>query len=137
MKKYIAVLLLLVSVSSLLASATFSSGSASLVTGLTPETRVITQAEFEGTEDISIKINQSLIIPLHYQRHSLSNDIGLFFGAADTSVMNVTNGEPNWSNQGMVLDMNLICTGTHVGQTTVDLGEDGQIIKEFTIQVVE
>ena len=141
MKKYIVLLLMLVSVRALLADAMASQAEpiqlSSGIREVAPSMRVITEEEFEGADPITIKLNQSLIIPCHYQRNILSNEISVFFGPDDRSMLNVNPDGVTWSNNGGVLDVNLICTGIKLGQTTVRFGEAGKTIKEFTIQVVE
>lgn len=113
------------------------STSAILMGDATPTMRVITQGEFDGTDPIIIKLNETFIIPLHYERHILANTITTFFGPEDCSVVEVIPGGLNWSNNGMVLDVNLICTGKQLGQTNVHFGEVGQLDQKFNIQVVE
>ena len=136
MKKYVLVLLMLVSVKSLLADdATFRSGFVS--PEATSNMRAVTRGEFDGTDPITVKVNEQLIIPMHYHRCNLSNNISIFFGAVDTSIMNVLPAGVNWSDNGMSLDLNLVCIGMQVGQTTVRFGEGNDVLKELNIQIVE
>ncbi|MCX6958674.1 MAG: hypothetical protein NT164_09090 [Verrucomicrobiae bacterium] len=140
MKKYIIVLLALASVHTLLADTTVSPGSIQLSPSggeAASSMRVITQDEFDEKVPIVINVNQSLIIPIHYQRYVITNTPQIFFGPQDSPLINVSVGGVNWSNNGMTLDLNLVCTGAQVGPTAVRFGEAGQVVKEFNIQVVE
>jgi hypothetical protein len=140
MKNYIVLLLMLVSVHVLLADPTTSQGTDLHLSPPTGEEassmRAITQDEADGKVPIVIHINESLVIPIHYQRVVIKNDFNFLFGATDKTVINLSADGITWSNCGMVLDLNLICTGTQVGQTTVQCGEEGQL-KSFLIQIVE
>jgi hypothetical protein len=141
MKKHIVTLLLLVSVRALFADALTSQQEfiqpCFSLKEVTPAMRVITQEELEGTDPIIIKLNKSLIIPIHYQRTTLENQISFFFGPDDPSIMTMTPNGVTWSDNGSILDMNLICTGMKEGQTPVNIGENGTVLKTFTIHVVQ
>ncbi|MBX9578598.1 MAG: hypothetical protein K2W97_09035 [Chthoniobacterales bacterium] len=102
-----------------------------------PSMRVITEREFDGTDPIVISLNESLIIPIHFQRYTLSNSISIFFNTTDTSIMNVVGGGVNYSDDGKLFNINLICTGKQIGETKVQFGEAETVVNEFNIQVVE
>ncbi|MEI6416209.1 MAG: hypothetical protein WCO92_00635 [Verrucomicrobiota bacterium] len=140
MKKYIIVLLALASVHTLLADTTVSPGSIQLSPSsgeVASSMRVITQDEFDEKVPIVINVNQSLIIPIHYQRCVITNTPQIFFGPQDSPLVTVSAAGVTWSDNGMTLDLNLVCTGAQAGPTTVQFGEAGQVVKKFNIQVVE
>ena len=131
---------MLISAHALLADATASPGSIQLSpsTGeIAPTMRVITQDEFDGKVPVVISLNESLIIPIHYQRHLLSNNVSFFFGPNNSDVINVIGTGATLSPDGTVFDINLVCTGKQTGQETAAFGEGGEIAKQFAIQVVE
>lgn len=100
-------------------------------------TRVITEREFEGTDPISISINQTLVIPIYYHPSVISNNgYSLFFGPDNSSLMSVITAGITPSDGGC-LNLNLLCTGLKAGPVTIVFGEAGQIKKSFSIQVTE
>ncbi|MBM3857488.1 MAG: hypothetical protein FJ390_05945 [Verrucomicrobia bacterium] len=102
-----------------------------------PSMRVITEREIDGTDPITITVNQSLIVPLHYNPFDIENgQCSLFFGPDDQSLMSVTAAGVTPSAGGC-LDLNLICTGLKPGQVTLMVGYAGEIKKSLSIQVVE
>lgn len=140
MKKYIAVLLMLVSAHALLADVATSPGSIGLAPSagdVAPSMRVITQDEFDGKVAIVIHMNESLVIPIHYHLYYPTNNPELFFGPADSAEISLAVDGATLSDEGATIDFNLVCTGTKVGPATVVFGEAGQVVKEFPIQVVE
>ena len=140
MKKYIVVLLMLISAHALLADATASPGSIQLSpsTGeIAPTMRVITQDEFDGKVPIVIHMNETLIIPISYHIQILTNNPQLFFGPAGLSEISVSIAGFTPSDDSGGVEFNLICTGTQVGNATIQFGEAGHVVKGFPMQVVE
>ena len=141
MKKYITILLLLATGYALHAEDLTSQAIAlqpmSSMEQDDSSMRVITQNEFDGTEPITIHVGQVFIIPLHYERTNLCNNVQVYFGPDKPSIMSVSSGGLAWSGQGKILDMNLICTGLQKGDVTVVFGEETAIHKEIKIQVIE
>ena len=143
MKKYIVALLTLTSVHILLADDIISPGqgaSLQVSSAMNEEVssmRVITQDEFDEKVPIVIHVNESLIIPIHYQRCILTNTPQVFFGPSQLAEIKVDVAGVTWSDDGMIVDLNLICTGMQVGSATVHFGEVGQVVKEFPMQIIE
>jgi hypothetical protein len=99
--------------------------------------RFITEREFNGTDPIIIAVNETLIVPVHYKRFLVANNIQVHLGPEDPTVLDVTSADVQWSQQGMILDLKMIWTGLKVGETKIKFGEEGYLIKEFNIHVVE
>lgn len=140
MKKYIAVLLMLVSTHALLADVSTSPGSIQLAPSagdIAPSVRVMTQDEFDGKVPIVIHVNESLVAPIHYQLLFVTNTPQLFFGPQGLSEVSIAVDGFTPSDDSGAVEFNLICTGTQVGQATVRFGEVGQMDKEFNIQIIE
>ncbi len=133
---------MLVSVRALVADPITSQGGSLIqlspsVGEVAPSMRVITQDEFDGKVPIIIKLNQTLAIPIHYERVILCNNISIFAAPEDSSTVSVAMGGDVMSPDAKEFDCNLFCTGMKAGQTTVNFGEEATIIKKIVIQVVE
>ena len=143
MKKYIIVLLALVSVHALLADDIISPGQESsnhLSTSISesaPSMRLITQDEFDGKVPIVIHLNETVVIPIYYQIYFLSNHPQIFFGPADSPAVSVDIDGFTPSSDSGAVNFNLVCTGTQVGNDTVEFGEGGYVARKFNVQVVE
>lgn len=99
--------------------------------------KVITQNQFEGIDPISIKVNQQLIIPLHYKPSILSNDPIPFCSFPNNEgCMKVTCAGATVSNTGAI-DVNIICTALKPGEATLTLGQPGTSQKTISIEITE
>ena len=140
MKKYIVVLLALASVHALLADPVTSQGGtiqlSSPMKEVASSMRVITQDEFDGKDPIVIHVNETLIIPVSYHIQILTNTPQLFFGPAGLSEISISIAGFTLSDDSGGVEFNLICTGTQVGNATIQFGEAGHVVKKFPMQVV-
>ncbi len=143
MKKHIVVLLMLVSVRLLVADTmTLQERSPELSPSageVAPSMRVITESEFEGKVPIVIHINESLVVPLHYEQNTLTNSYQFLYGPQGSDKIDIFGDGGTWSSSdyGVTFDLNLICTGKKVGPAVVLFGDGGEIMKELSVQIVE